>query len=196
VQYLYRGVSQREVVTLYRAADVMLVTPLRDGMNLVAKEFVASRVDEDGVLVLSEFTGAASELAEAVAVNPYDIDATAQACARALAMSRGERRTRMRGLRHRVLAYDVHRWVRSFLRELEQSGDAARPAPRAASEAELRSLVSRLGAPGLRWHARDPRPDTRARRAGRRAARIARHPRRLPEHGGAHHQRATARHAG
>jgi trehalose 6-phosphate synthase/phosphatase len=148
VQYLYRGVSQREVVTLYRAANVMLVTPLRDGMNLVAKEFVASRVDEDGVLVLSEFTGAAGELAEAVVVNPYDVDATGEACARALAMAPRERRTRMLGLRHRVLAYDVHRWVRSFLRELEHSSEAARPAPRAASGAELQSLVARLGAAG------------------------------------------------
>ena len=74
VHYIYRGLPRDEVVALYRAADVMLVTPLRDGMNLVAKEFVAARTDEDGVLVLSEFAGAASELAEAVHVNPYDVD--------------------------------------------------------------------------------------------------------------------------
>jgi trehalose 6-phosphate synthase/phosphatase len=74
VTYLHRSVSQAELVALYRAADVMLVTPLRDGMNLVAKEFVASRVDEGGVLILSEFAGAAAELDGAVMVNPYDVD--------------------------------------------------------------------------------------------------------------------------
>ena len=78
---------------MYLAADVMLVTPLRDGMNLVAKEFVASRVDDDGVLVLSEFAGAAAELGDALLVNPYDIDGTAAAIGRALAIdaARGRR---------------------------------------------------------------------------------------------------------
>ena len=73
--HLPRALRPRTLVALYRAADVMLVTPLRDGMNLVAKEFVASRTDGDGVLVLSEFAGAASELAEALQVNPYDVTA-------------------------------------------------------------------------------------------------------------------------
>jgi len=73
VHYIYRGISESELVALYRAADVMVVTPLRDGMNLVAKEFVASRTDEDGVLVLSEFAGASWELPEAIQVNPYDV---------------------------------------------------------------------------------------------------------------------------
>src|SRR5947207_1652048 len=78
VHYVYRSLSERELVALYRAADVMLVTPVRDGMNLVAKEFVAARTDEDGVLVLSEFAGAAAELAEALHVNPYDVDRTSE----------------------------------------------------------------------------------------------------------------------
>jgi trehalose 6-phosphate synthase/phosphatase len=115
VQYLYRGFTQSEVIALYRAADVMLVTPVRDGMNLVAKEFVASRVDGDGVLVLSEFAGAAAELAEAVQVNPYDITESAEAYYRALTMRRHERRARMRALRERVQVNRVDRWAESFL---------------------------------------------------------------------------------
>ena len=74
MHYVHQSVSPRDLVALYCAADVMLVTPLRDGMNLVAKEFAASRVDEDGVLVLSEFAGAAAELDGALTVNPYDIE--------------------------------------------------------------------------------------------------------------------------
>src|SRR5262249_28107152 len=84
IQYIFRSISRRHLVALSAAADVMLVTPLRDGMNLVAKEFVASRQDEDGVLVLSEFAGAAAEMGEAMLVNPYDIDEVAQAMKDAL----------------------------------------------------------------------------------------------------------------
>ena len=119
VHYIYRGLSERELVTLYRAADVMLVTPLRDGMNLVAKEFIATRTDEDGVLVLSEFAGASAELAEALQVNPYDVDRTSEIYYNALTLPVEERRARMLGLRRRVVAYDVGHWVRSFLGSLE-----------------------------------------------------------------------------
>jgi trehalose 6-phosphate synthase/phosphatase len=89
-------------------------------MNLVAKEFVASRTDEDGVLVLSDFAGAASELAEAVHVNPYDVEGTAEAFYRALTMPEEERRSRMRALRHRVFSYDIERWGRAFLDRLTE----------------------------------------------------------------------------
>ncbi|MBL8923648.1 MAG: bifunctional alpha,alpha-trehalose-phosphate synthase (UDP-forming)/trehalose-phosphatase [Myxococcaceae bacterium] len=119
VHYVYRNLSETEVVALYRAADVMVVTPIRDGMNLVAKEFVASRGDGRGVLVLSEFAGAASELAEAVHVNPYDIDGLSKALHRALEMSEDERATRMATLRHRVLSYDVAWWAEAFLERLQ-----------------------------------------------------------------------------
>jgi trehalose 6-phosphate synthase/phosphatase len=119
VHYIYRGLSEPELVALYRAADVMLVTPLRDGMNLVAKEFIASRTDGDGVLVLSEFAGASWELPEAVQVNPYDVDGTAESCYRALMMGSEERRSRLGPLRARVEAYDVHRWAAAFLEQLE-----------------------------------------------------------------------------
>jgi trehalose 6-phosphate synthase/phosphatase len=118
IHYLYRSIPAHQLVGLYRAADVMLVTALRDGMNLVAKEFVASRVDDDGVLLLSEFAGAAEELSEAVLVNPYDIDELADAMARALEMPREERRARMRALRQRVRARTVHQWAGAFVEEL------------------------------------------------------------------------------
>jgi trehalose 6-phosphate synthase/phosphatase len=125
VRYLYRSVPMQTLLALYRAADVMLVTPLRDGMNLVAKEFIASSVDEDGVLVLSEFAGAADELTDAFVVNPYDVDAVAETIHTALHMSAPERRRHMRLLRTRVASGDVHRWADGFLAELERS--ASRP---------------------------------------------------------------------
>jgi trehalose 6-phosphate synthase/phosphatase len=127
IHYLHRGFSQRQVTSMYRAADVMLVTPLRDGMNLVAKEYVACRDDDDGVLVLSEFAGAASQLAEAISVNPYDIDGVARAMKRALTMPAEERTSRMHGLRERVLRDDVHHWVQGFLEALTRARTATIP---------------------------------------------------------------------
>jgi trehalose 6-phosphate synthase/phosphatase len=122
IHYMYRSVSDDLLVALYRAADVMVVTPVRDGMNLVAKEFAASRTDEDGVLVLSEFAGAAEELTDALLVNPYDVDGTAEAMHRALVMPRDERRARMQALRRVVQTNDVARWVERFIGALAASG--------------------------------------------------------------------------
>ncbi|MBI1949218.1 MAG: bifunctional alpha,alpha-trehalose-phosphate synthase (UDP-forming)/trehalose-phosphatase [Deltaproteobacteria bacterium] len=119
VHYVFRNLPPDEVAALYVAADTMLVTPLRDGMNLVAKEFIATRVDGTGALVLSEFTGAASELAEAIHVNPYDVAGMAQAIHRALTMSARERITRMTGLRQRVTKYNDDWWSRTFMETLE-----------------------------------------------------------------------------
>jgi len=147
VHYIYRGLSEREVVALYRATDVMLVTPLRDGMNLVAKEFVAARTDEDGVLVLSEFAGAAAELAEALQVNPYDVDRTSEIYYHALTLPAEERRARMLGLRRRVTTYDVGHWVRSFLGALEEATGASELADSLPSRAAtLPAVVERLRA--------------------------------------------------
>ncbi|HEX6107589.1 MAG TPA: bifunctional alpha,alpha-trehalose-phosphate synthase (UDP-forming)/trehalose-phosphatase [Gemmatimonadales bacterium] len=146
VHYIFRSIPPAELVALYRAADVMVVTPLRDGMNLVAKEFVASRVDGDGVLVLSEFAGASWELAEALQVNPYDADGTAELFYRALTMEEDERRARLAPLRTRVETYDVHRWVASFLEQLEalpaagSAADAVVPGGDAARGALARRL--------------------------------------------------------
>jgi trehalose 6-phosphate synthase/phosphatase len=118
IHYLYRSVGSETLLALYRAADVMLVTPLRDGMNLVAKEFLAARIDEGGVLVLSEFAGAAETLTDAMIVNPYDVDGTAAAIHAALVMDPTERIARMRALRANVNDRDVHGWVAAFLQEL------------------------------------------------------------------------------
>ena len=143
VHYVHQSVTVPELVALYRAADVMLVTPLRDGMNLVAKEFLAARVDEDGVLVLSEFAGAAAELGEAVVVNPYDVDGVADAIQRAFDMSDEERQARMRSLRRRVLDYDVHTWAGSFVAHLRRDeGPDRAPLP----ERPLPALTSAIDA--------------------------------------------------
>ena len=115
IHYMYRSLPEHELLALYRAADLMVVTPLRDGMNLVAKEFVATREDEGGMLLLSEFAGAAAELRDAVLVNPYDVEGTAAAMHRALSMPDAERRRRMRAMRRLVHENDVHRWAASFL---------------------------------------------------------------------------------
>jgi trehalose 6-phosphate synthase/phosphatase len=118
IQFLYRSVPREQLLALYRAADVMLVTPLRDGMNLVAKEYVASRSDERSVLVLSEFAGAATELVESLVVNPFDLGMVARAIATALSMAPQEQATRMAKLRTRARDGSVERWVERFLADL------------------------------------------------------------------------------
>ncbi len=118
VHYLRRTVPHEQLAAYYLAAHVMVVTPLRDGMNLVAKEYVASRVNRDGALVLSEFAGAAEQLRHALLVNPYDIDGVAATLERALTLSTREERRRMTSLRRIVREHDVHRWSDSFLEAL------------------------------------------------------------------------------
>jgi trehalose 6-phosphate synthase len=115
VHYTYESLEREELVAYYRAADVMVVTPLIDGMNLVAKEYVASRVDEDGVLLLSEFAGAAHELSAAVLVNPYDIDGVALAMRQAIELEPAERLRRMREMRNTVRENDLEAWTRRIL---------------------------------------------------------------------------------
>jgi trehalose 6-phosphate synthase len=115
IRYLHQAYPREEMVALYLAADVMLVTALRDGMNLVAKEYVASRVDNRGVLVLSEFAGAADELGSAILVNPHDIDGLKDAVMRAIEMTPAEQGRRMRALRRRVREHDVEDWSQDFL---------------------------------------------------------------------------------
>ncbi|NLI77011.1 MAG: bifunctional alpha,alpha-trehalose-phosphate synthase (UDP-forming)/trehalose-phosphatase [Candidatus Riflebacteria bacterium] len=147
VHSLYRGVSRERLVALYQAADVMLVTPLRDGMNLVAKEFAACRHDEGGVLVLSEFAGAAAELVEALTVNPYDLDRMALQIKRALQMPDAERQSRMRSLRARVRGFDAHLWAATFLEALRAAGGqrlVPGAAPQVSDEAELEKILERI----------------------------------------------------
>ncbi|MGB6206822.1 alpha,alpha-trehalose-phosphate synthase (UDP-forming) [Mycobacterium sp.] len=121
VHYLHRPVPRDELVAFFVASDVMLVTPLRDGMNLVAKEYVACRSDLGGALVLSEFTGAAAELRQAYQVNPHDTEGVKDAIEAALNQSVDEGRRRMRALRRQVLVHDVDRWARSFLEALGEA---------------------------------------------------------------------------
>ncbi len=141
IHHMYRAISQAEICALYRAADVMLVTPIRDGMNLVAKEFVAARTDEDGVLILSEFAGAAGEMGEAVRINPFDVDRFAERIARALSMPRQERRARMQALRTRVFEHDVHRWAQEFIDALQRTEPRYRLPHGSSSTDELEALL-------------------------------------------------------
>jgi trehalose 6-phosphate synthase len=118
VHYLHQSVNREELVAFMSAADVMVVTPVRDGMNLVCKEYVACRYDLGGALVLSEFAGAAAELTSAFLVNPHDLDGVKNALQAALDIDPAEGRRRMRALRRQVLTHDVDRWARSFLEAL------------------------------------------------------------------------------
>jgi trehalose 6-phosphate synthase len=119
VSYLYRTLPFEEVIAYYVAADVMLVTPLRDGMNLVAKEYAACRTGNDGVLILSEFAGAAEQLRSALIVNPYDIDSVVRTISYATTMPEAEQRQRMRRLRNAVRKADVFEWAAECLATLE-----------------------------------------------------------------------------
>jgi trehalose 6-phosphate synthase len=123
IHYLHQTYPADEMAALYLAADVMLVTALRDGMNLVAKEYVACREDETGALVLSEFTGAADELSGAFLVNPHDIEGMKDAIVRAATVPAAEARRRMRSMRRRVREFDVNRWAASFLDALKQASE-------------------------------------------------------------------------
>ena len=118
--FIDRQCSHEEVRRWYRAADVCLVTALHDGMNLVAKEYVAAREDDGGVLVLSKFTGAAVELRDALLVNPYDISGVAEAIHEALEMNREEVRQRMRRMRRQVMEHNIYRWAASVLGDLRE----------------------------------------------------------------------------
>ena len=123
VHYLHQSFPREDLASFYVAADVMAVTPLRDGMNLVAKEYVACRSAGDGVLLLSEFTGAATELRQSLLVNPYDTNGVKDALREALQMPAGDQRRRMRALRRQVLTHDVDAWAESFLTTLEDTKD-------------------------------------------------------------------------
>jgi trehalose 6-phosphate synthase/phosphatase len=128
--YQYRNMSQDEIVSFYRLCDVAMVTPLRDGMNLVAKEFVASRPDRTGVLILSEMAGAVREMGEALIINPLHVEEYASALEQALTMSTAEQKRRMQAMQERLKRYDVTRWADEFVQTLvsTQQSDAARRA--------------------------------------------------------------------
>jgi trehalose 6-phosphate synthase len=132
---LRRHHSHQEIARYYRAASVCMVTSLHDGMNLVAKEFVASRDDEQGVLILSSFTGASLELPDALLINPYDVEQVAQALQRALDMSEEEQAERMRSMRAAVREHNIYRWAASLLSDLTNIRvDATERTPERAGE--------------------------------------------------------------
>ncbi|NYF54325.1 trehalose 6-phosphate synthase [Micromonospora purpureochromogenes] len=132
IHYLNQPFDRAELAALYRVADVMAVTPLRDGMNLVAKEYVAARVDDTGALLLSEFAGAAAELEQAYLVNPHDLEGLKQSLLTALRAGPEDVGDRMRAMRAHLHRHDIRAWARSYLSALDQAG----------------SLVTRLGSTG------------------------------------------------
>ncbi|MDP2310619.1 MAG: bifunctional alpha,alpha-trehalose-phosphate synthase (UDP-forming)/trehalose-phosphatase [Pseudomonadota bacterium] len=142
IQQLHRSFDNAQLRALYRRARVMVVSPLRDGMNLVAKEFVASRKDERGVLVLSEFAGAAAELSEALPVNPHDVDAMADVLDAALSMPESEQTARMRAMRERLRATDIDSWSAGFLGALAETGQRPIASPLSSAAAGFSRIVT------------------------------------------------------
>jgi trehalose 6-phosphate synthase len=140
---LPRHHNHEQIRSYYRAADLCLVTSLHDGMNLVAKEYVATRGDEQGVLILSRFAGASLELTDALLVNPYDTQGLADAIHRALTMAPEERRTRMARMRTHVREYNIYRWAGSLIAEL--SGIRLRPLEESGRVNEVQSPLASLG---------------------------------------------------
>jgi len=128
IQHIFRTLGRSELLAYYRAADIALITPLKDGMNLVAKEYCAAKVDRDGVLILSEFAGAASQLhRNSLLVNPYDIEGIANAIRRGYHMSASERQLRMQRLRKSIARRNVFWWANSFIWAAANKGDEYLP---------------------------------------------------------------------
>jgi len=127
IHYLHRSLPPEELAALYRDAEIALVTPLRDGMNLVAKEYVVSQVEDPGVLILSRLAGAAETMHEALRVNPYNVDQVADALHLALGMDAAERSSRMRALQQRERRHDVHAWVERILATAASPLEPIRP---------------------------------------------------------------------
>ncbi|WP_203820822.1 alpha,alpha-trehalose-phosphate synthase (UDP-forming) [Paractinoplanes ferrugineus] len=130
IHYLNQPFDRADLAALYRTADVMVVTPLRDGMNLVAKEYVAARADDTGALVLSEFAGAAAELQDAFQVNPHDLDGLKKTLLDALDATPADLRRRMQAMRAHITENDIHAWARAYLSALDHTGQLARRLPR------------------------------------------------------------------
>lgn len=133
IWYFYRSMPFEDLIDLYASSQVALITPIRDGMNLVAKEYVASRADHDGVLVLSEMAGAAKEMHEALLINPNNFEQIADTLKQALEMQPEEQFTRMRELKKRISRYNVEKWAEEFMKAL----DASKQLPDASVTREL-----------------------------------------------------------
>src|SRR5450759_2502872 len=159
VHYFYQSYPHAEMAAMFLAADVLIVTPLRDGMNLVAKEYVASRHDLGGALVLSEFTGAWDELHQAFICNPHDVEGVKQTIMRAITAPQDERRRRMKALRERVADHDVQRWASLFLESLASAPEEPHR-PTRASDEEMRGVerANRSNLSGGRGESHPPAP--------------------------------------
>ena len=118
IWYYYRAMDFEDLIDLYMTSDIAMISPVRDGMNLVAKEFIATRVNLDGVLILSEMAGASKELFEALLVNPFDLNSMADSIYKALTMSKDEQKERNRSMQKRLRRYTVQRWANEFMRAL------------------------------------------------------------------------------
>ncbi|GAA2465802.1 alpha,alpha-trehalose-phosphate synthase (UDP-forming) [Winogradskya humida] len=125
IHYLIQPFDRAELAALYQTADVMVVTPLRDGMNLVAKEYVAARADASGALVLSEFAGAADELEDAFLVNPHDVDGLKETLLRAMEADPADLERRMTAMRTHLVGHDIVAWARAYLTTLDRTGRVA-----------------------------------------------------------------------
>jgi len=145
VEYLYSPIPYHALLGLYKMADVCPITPVRDGMNLVAKEYLATKVDGKGVLILSETTGAARELGDAIIINPNNIEEIAQAFADALAMPEKEQVERNRAMQERIKRYDVSRWAADFIDKLHETARAeASSIPEAMPDKAKNALVAQF----------------------------------------------------
>ena len=118
VHYFYRSFPLNALSAFYRMADVGLVTPLRDGMNLVAKEYIASKLDKNGVLVLSEMAGASKELLDSILINPNDVEQMVESINTALTMPTAEKARRMETMQESLKKYNIHHWVKIFMERL------------------------------------------------------------------------------
>jgi len=152
VHYFYRSIPMQKLSAYYRIADVGLVTPLRDGMNLVAKEFIASKLDKKGVLILSEMAGAAKELSDALLINPFDKNAFVEAMYQALTMPVSEQRNRIEKMQVSLKKYNIHHWVRIFMEGLaEIKGEQEDFLTKQLDEGDLPEILNRFNEASKRY---------------------------------------------
>jgi trehalose 6-phosphate synthase/phosphatase len=143
IQYFYRSFPLPEISAFYRLAEVCLVTPMRDGMNLVSKEFIASKLDQKGVLILSEMAGASQELADAIQINPNDTNRLADAMYEALTMSEEEQVAQMTNMQAIIRTYDIHHWVKLFMDRLSYIKDKQKSYATTALQGSVRQEMLR-----------------------------------------------------
>lgn len=143
ISYQFQNRPFSEIVALYARADIMLVTPIRDGMNLVAKEYVASKKNRGGVLILSEMAGAIDEMPEAISINPNNADSVCEATHQALTMSIKEQKRRLTAMQERLSVVTVQNWGKEFMNDLEMVARRASSSPRALSLTQKQRLVTR-----------------------------------------------------